>query len=1056
MILLLLTIFIFSALSAYASQRIYSIQVGSFFSIENANKSFDSLMKVIPESQLDYFRIEKEDEFFKIRIGKFEDQDAAEGFLKVIRPSFQDAFIVEGYLEDPEVVRRYDVTSFAVQEDPIKSVEEIEPSYDPSLNHARAKEFIREGNFQEALELLAPFIEDPMVHPDIFSDYLAVLVWEEHYDEAIAIFENLPPMFPRRAYLMRNVGKAYYESNEYDKAFSLYQAALKETPLDEEARKGLVSSLVKKGDYIKAIEYIDLFLEESPSIDFAFMKADLLLRTGRYIEALRVYSELVSREDIESERVAKIRDDIMASLPYEERQRMLKELHAAAREDTVAHSGYILLLILDKKYKTAIDRFESAKMELDSYEDDVLCWIAWAYFKAGNIEKATYYYQSVLNKKPDYMSAKVGLAYCLSTGGESKRALEMLDEIIVAAPQETEARFARAFVYERSGELWSAIKEYDSILSYAPENKIALKLKLQNISDLGGSSIALEGAYTDFPDDAKLIDTIKSDMAVDRVQWGEPVAAIGMLLPLLEDRENMRARYDYIVALAENDDMEDVVNEYESLVKAGVSPPPWVLENVAKAYLNLEQPKEALKIYDEAVEANPALLDAQMGKFYTLQEMRKWREAEEILDGLDSGQPVFLGKGRYQRPNWFKLDLALARAWCVAYEERLGEAEDRFWSLREAAPAHMGIRSGLAHVYLWRGWHRKALREFNIVESLEPKDYKTRIGKAAALNELAYKEQARETADTLIKNHPKDKHVQELVRLFEVEEMAELYTDFVMNRDEDDFEEIRAEITFAKPVSLYTTLYGSVLWQESSQEEQKEYYRRAGIGIVHIFNSTLSLRQRFSINYDDGDDFGSYTEVTLTPNDYWRFNISYDTFTTDVPLRARVFGIESDKLDAFILYRESEWRSYSLLLSRMEFSDDNKREQVLVNYEQGLFVKNDWKMRIFLELYASRNSRDDAPYFNPDHDWSLSATHMTEQILWRIYRKAFIHRLYLTCGTYKQDGYPHELIWTVRYQQDHDFSDTHALVWGLNMSRRAYDGEPVHSYGFYLTYRWRF
>lgn len=931
-----------------------------------------------------------------------------------------------------------------------------QPFRDPGASHTRAKELIREGNFKEALSVLAPFIENPMMYPDIFSDYLAILVWEKHYNEAIDIFENLPPSFPRRAYLMRNVGKAYYEKNEFSQAFSLYQAALKETPLDEEARKGLVLSLVRIGNYTKALEYIDSFLKVSPTVDLILTKADLLLRTGGYLEALKAYDELASREDIDSERVAKIRDDLIASLPYEQRQRMIKELDAAAQKDTVAQSGYILALILNKEYETAIVRFESAKNELDFYSDDVLCWIAWAYFKTGNMEKAKYYYQSVIDTNPDYIRAKMGLAYCLSTEGESKRALEMLDEIILEEPQNMEARFARAFVYEKSGQFWFAIKEYDSILSYAPENKIALKLKLQNLSDLGASSLALKEAYTNFPDDMKLIDAIKSDMAVDRVHWREPVVAIGMLLPLLEDRENTRARYDYIVALAENDDMEAVVKEYENLIEAGISPPPWVLENVAKAYLYLEQPEMALKIYDKALEANPASLEGQMGKFYTLQEMRKWIEAEEILDSLDRDQPVLLGKGRYQRPNWLKHRIALSRSWFTAYEERLGEAEDRFWSLREAAPANMGIRSGLAHVYLWRGWPRKALREFNIIESIDPKDYKSSIGKAAALNELADKEQAREIADTLVSTYPKDKHVQGLVRLFEVEEMAELYTDFVITNDEDDFEEIRAEITFAKPVSLYTTLYGSILWQESSQEEQKEYYRRAGIGIFHIFNSTLSLRQRFSINYDDGDDFGSYTEVKLTPNDYWRFNISYDTFTTDVPLRARVYGIESDKLDAFIMYRESEWRSYSLLLSRMEFSDENRREQVLLNYEQGLFVKNDWKMRIFLELYASRNSRDDAPYFNPDHDWSLSVTHMTEQILWRIYRKAFIHRLYLTLGTYKQDGYPHELIWTIRYQQDHDFSDTHALVWGLDIGRRAYDGEPLHSYALYLTYRWRF
>jgi tetratricopeptide (TPR) repeat protein len=57
-------------------------------------------------------------------------------------------------------------------------------------------------------------------------------VWDGRYDEAIAMYETLPPSFPRRAYLMRNIAKAYYEKKKYSEAFSLYDAVLKETPSD--------------------------------------------------------------------------------------------------------------------------------------------------------------------------------------------------------------------------------------------------------------------------------------------------------------------------------------------------------------------------------------------------------------------------------------------------------------------------------------------------------------------------------------------------------------------------------------------------------------------------------------------------------------------------------------------------------------------------------------------------------------------------------------------------------------------------------------------------------
>ena len=1025
------------SITSHASEKIYSIQTGSFINPENANKQVDSLSQKLHVSKLDHLRIEKANKFHIVRVGEFEDKEEANKSLKSIKPLFPEAFIIE-------------VRSIQL---PIKAF----PSIDPETSLARAKELASEGRYKEALSLLSPFTSEPMKYPTVFSDYLVILVWNGKYDEAIGMYEKLPHTFPRKAYLLRNMGKAYYEKKEFLKAFSLYKAALKETPLDEEAQKGIVLSLMQTGDYAGASEYLKKFLEKSPdSVSLNLTKAFFLFSEGKYLEALKIYSTLAGRKDVEKEYVYKIRDDLIASLPVEKRQAMLEELRIAAQKDEIVKLDYILTLILTKEYKTAIKVFETAEMGIEYYTDYLLTWIAWAYFKIDNTKKAMLYYEKILNARPDYVRANIGLAYCLSSEGQGEKAMEILDRLLLAEPKNLEIRFARAFAHEKSKRFWLAIQEYDRMLEISQGNPVALKLKHQDLSDLGASSLSLERAYIDLPLELKFHDNIKADMAVDRINWEEYEVAISILLPLVEGRGNIRARYDHIAALVENNDMEKAVKAYENLIKDGIFPPPWVLENVATAYLYIKQPDKALELYNEALKAEPASFSGRMGKFYTLQELRKWKEAWETLDSLDREQPEVLGDGKYIRPNWLKLETAIARGWLLAHGERLREAEEFFSNLREKAPANPGIRSGLAHVYLWRGWPRKALREFKIIETLEPENHKALIGKAITLNTLAFKEEAREVAGKLLLNHPKDKHVQQLVRQLKIEEMAELATDFVVTKDDGGFEDIRAEITLSKPISLYSSLYSFLFWQQSSENDQMRFFRRAGLGINHIFNSSWRIKQQFSIDYDEGDDFGSLTQVDFSPDDHWRFNLSYDSFTTDVPLRARVYGIESNKLEGGITYRESDWRSYNLTLSSLKFSDDNRREQALLGYEQGLFVKNDWKMRLFLNLFTSRNSREDAPYFNPDHDFSLSATHMTEQIIWRIYNRAFVHKLFLTLGTYKQSGFSNETIWSIRYQHDYDFSDTHALLWGLNIARNVYDGDPVHSYSLYLNYRWRF
>ncbi len=929
---------------------------------------------------------------------------------------------------------------------------------DPDLCLSMAKEMAESGDYRSALSILSPFASFPMKYPTIYSDYIVILFWDGRVDEAISMYDSLPASFPKRGYLLRNMAKAHYERDEFQEAVMLYENALRQTPSDEEAQKGLVLSFIRLGDFRKASNYLERFLEKAPdSSALAPIRAHLLIKQGRYLEGLREYDSVARRTDIEADQVYRVRDDLIASTGVEERKRILDALAIAAQQgDEQAICHHILVLTLCKDYNGAVKSLEASDIDTNRCTDHFLAWIAWAYFKIGKTREAKAYYEKILARRPSYVRARIGLAYCLSVDGDDASATDIVDKLLLVDPKSVEIRFARAFVHERAGRLWSAIAEYDHILRLSPENTVAHELKLRTLSDLGASSHALQEGQKNFPDNSELHYSIRGDMAVDLIHWDEPEKAIHLLSLISEDTENLRFRFDYVNALAESNQNSEVVRVYQNLCQEGISPPPWTLEDVAGAYLYLEEPYKALELYDEALKASPNSFEGRMGKFNVLQELREWEKARKVLDDLDQMTPEFLGEGKNAQPNWPKLEVTIARGWALAREDRLGEAEDFFYDLYERAPANTDIRNGLAHVHLWRGWPRKALKEFRIIETLDPEYMKAKTGKMAALNELAFREEARDEASTLLKTHFKNKYLQQLCRQFEVEEMREIVADFRVFQEPEGSDDIRAEISFYEPVSVSTSLCAAFLWRKTWEDDDSSNFRRAGMGVNHIFNSTWEVEQRVSVNYDDGRDFGSFSEIRFFPSDYFRFSISYDSFTTDVPMQARVFEIEAKKLDLGIEYRESEWRSCHLFLGHLEFSDGNDRDQALLGYEQGLFVKNNWSMKLGVELYMSRNSRDDAPYFNPEKDFSLSATHVTEQTLWRIYDRAFVHRLHLTVGSYKQADYSHEMIGSIRYEQDYDFSDTHSLLWGATLGSNVYDGDAVTNYGFYLTYRWRF
>jgi len=1034
----------------------FTIQVSSCLLAESAEQKFQEAVQKLKEKERPALRIEKIKNFYTVRIGSFDTKSEAQKYLSAISTRQPQAYILEGINDSRRLIKTADPSSPAVTH---PSGPGNPKAPDPETNWGQAKELANKGEYQEALGLLAPFISNPLDYPALMTDYLVILIWDKRGEEAIKLFEALPPSFPKRPYLLRNLGKAYYDNGAFSKALSLYQDTLQQTPSDEQAQVGLTLSLIRTGQTNQASKALEVFLKENPhSFALGLAQARILAMQGQNLPALKAFRTLTEQHPKERASVYSVQEELFSDLPAAKKEDLLAGLHSAMEKgDTLAALDHIWVSSLNKEYPAAIKTFEAKPIEPEKYPEYHLSWVAWAYFKAGQLEKARSLYQTILKNNPNYLRARLGLAYCLAASGEGDQALALLNPMVEADPDTLDIRFARAFAYEKLRRFWPAILEYDLILKRSPENPTAKKLRLQALSDLGASSIALDAAVKEIPRDQELAKTLQGDLAVDRINWEEPREALTILTPLLVEPGNLRARFDTLVALVENKNMAEAVKAYDQLISEKIPIPYWVLQQVAGAYLYLEEPEQALELYDKVLEENPTSFVARMGKFYTLQEMRQWKAGRELLDSLDHEIPAVLGEGNFTYPNWPKMEIALDRAWFLAYEGRLAEAEDLFWELRKKAPAHMGARTGLAQVYLWRGWHRKALREFNIVHSLEPGSYKTSIGRSLALNELAFKKEARDLADSLYKEHPTDKHIQQLKRRFEVEDKNELTADFVMTRDEDGYEDYKFLTTLTSfPLRYRTRFYTFLLWQQSSFENLMNFYRRIGAGVTHLFNKDWSFRQHFAVDYDGGGNFGSYTQVQYTPDDYWRFGLSYDSYTTDIPLRARVFGITGSQFQGQIAFRESEWRNYYLTLNYFKFSDGNLRSQGLLGYEQGLWQKNDWRMRLYLDLYASHNTRNDAPYFNPSEDLSFSATHLTEYTHWKIYNRAFVQKLFLTLGTYIQSGYAPELIWLIRYQQDIEFCDTQALLWGITYGRRAYDGDPVNDYTFYLTYRWRF
>ena len=799
---------------------------------------------------------------------------------------------------------------------------------------------------------------------------------------------------------------------------------------------------------------------------------------------------------------------------------ILRPFAEAPRQYPTLYSDYIVALFRNGDAPQAIRRFETmpASVPRRVY---LKFTIAEAYYDTGDFAKAIAMYRSILDNAPDDETAMEGLARSLVAAGQPRAAVDELhrlfmqpgnkpaidllypdllldlgryraaldayDRLAAASPATTDSvmqhrdrriadldeaarRHALAYADEKAKDSWAAIRTYDHILRRTPGDTEATRLRIKAYANMGASRYALALAEARFPQDREMAARLKADAAVDHIRWEEPAIAEKILRPLCSDPGGDRYDYDRIVALARDNRCEESIALYESPALEGKAAPPWVLENVAGAYLCRQQPETALGLYNAALSANPASINAQKGKRDTLQELRQWTPLHRLLDEMDAATPTVVGTGAYRHYNPEKLNLAIARGWALVYENRLRDADAYFGQLQQEAPGNPEIRNALAHIHHWRGWPRRALEEFNILHSMDPDYLQPETGRIATLNDLAFKSDAREQAKALLKQHPREKWVRKLVRELDVEQFNRNDLAFSFSKDDDGATDVQVMNTTSTPLSLWTRLYGFVLWRRTWNDDPDEtaralgddqatYFKRIGAGLNHIFNSDWRATQQFSVDVETGGEFGSLSQLTWTPDDYWQIDAMVDTFSTDVAKRARAAGITAQKAETRFTFRESEWREYSLSLSRQRFSDDNDRDEISAGYEQNLFVKNDWRMRIFLDLYGTRNSEWDNPdvtYFNPKSALGCSLTHMTEQTVYDIYDRRFVHRLYLTAGSYAQDGYSGGPVGAIRYEQEFDFSDTHALLWGVGLARDRYDGDSVDSLGFDLAWTLRF
>jgi biofilm PGA synthesis protein PgaA len=107
------------------------------------------------------------------------------------------------------------------------------------------------------------------------------------------------------------------------------------------------------------------------------------------------------------------------------------------------------------------------------------------------------------------------------------------------------------------------------------------------------------------------------------------------------------------------------------------------------------------------------------------------------------------------------------------------------------------------------------------------------------------------------------------------------------------------------------------------------------------------------------------------------------------------------------------------------------------------------------EVFTSSNTLPNAPYFNPTSDLSATLGFLAEHVTWRYYDASFVQALRVDAGLYAQNGFATDWIGIASYEHRWRFDPRTEFRYGIQFSRKVYDGIEEKTWGLIIGLRQR-
>ncbi|MFY9892672.1 MAG: poly-beta-1,6 N-acetyl-D-glucosamine export porin PgaA [Xanthobacteraceae bacterium] len=735
----------------------------------------------------------------------------------------------------------------------------------------------------------------------------------------------------------------------------------------------------------------------------------------------------------------------------------LRAMLAAGEDDGLVAMDLSALLQQAQRLGEAIAVFEQAAVA--DPPDYALLAAARAYRDVHRYRDAEKLAQQGFKRFPDQTVWPLLLALVLTDAGRPKEALEALSRPEVQNAPPLERLLAEGYAWRKAGDPYKAMSAYTEALKLAPTHQEARTASAAILQAQGGAygAAAIAGITAPYAVDeaAAMVrwgtDTRPSDPAHRFNGTDAAIARLDKLLaalppPPAEPAVRRRLRLDRLVALRDRYRMREVVEEGDAL-RADAPLPPYAEEAYADALLYLRRPKGARAAYGRVLAASPKDVKARYGMFYAAVELEDFKTAYATIDSLANDEPIWRtyrdDPSRHDNPDRAYAEVTAASA--RFYGNQLADAWARVTRIVDAAPANSYARLTLYQIARARGWPRRAEAEGEIAASLNPDN----VGSKIALAEIAIANyhftEAQRMVSDLLAQYPEDQHVKRLARELDADIGWTLES---MAKPSDS--QGGGANDAGRALIMQTKLTGPPIadnWQFFTVADYADAHPPEG----YVQRSRLSAGVEWRIpdltaTFYPSQSWGTLTKpgagATLdwSATDQIKLAFSSELYSWDTPLRALLQGITADEYSTKATYRWDESSSVSGSFAYLPFTDGNQRFSAGVINTEKLIALPGFDLTGIGEVNASHNNRPAAPYFNPDQDLTIDGGLIAANTIWRRYDDSWVQTLSVNAGLYDQAHYPGNVIATVRYEHRWRFDPQMEFRYGLELSRRVYDG----------------